>query len=171
MLTTTNGELTYDAVMNQTPYLHQVMMETLRLYPVIAFLDRECINREGYSLKPFNDFVIPYKMPVYIPIYAIHRDENLFTDPKKFDPDRFSLERKSSIEPFSHLAFGGGNRDCIGKRFGMLQVKTAIIKILREFRLEVTKSTPLEIEMRKEAFMILSDKPLNVGFVRDPLTL
>lgn len=171
MFSTTNGDLTYDAVMNRTPYLHQVMLETLRMYPVIAFLDRECINVDGYLLSPFSDFKIPYKMPVYIPKYAIHLNENHFPDPLKFDPDRFSPENKSKIEPFSHLAFGGGNRDCIGKRFGMLQVKTAIIKILKEFRLEETASTPKKIEMRKEAFMILSDKPLNVGFVSDPLSI
>lgn len=50
------------------------LTETLRMYPPITFLDRKCTNRDGYSLKPYDDFIVPYRMPIIIPIYAIHRD-------------------------------------------------------------------------------------------------
>lgn len=33
MLQNHNGEVTYEGVMNETPFLHQVVLETLRLYP------------------------------------------------------------------------------------------------------------------------------------------
>lgn len=170
MLATTNGQLTYDSVMHETPYLTQVITETLRLYPVLAFLDRECINPQGHSLEPFSSFVIPYKMPVFIPIYALHLDDKYFPHPQSFNPERFSTDNKINLIPFSHLPFGGGSRDCIGKRFAILQVKTAIIKILREYRLEPTAATPQTIMMKKDAFFILSEKPLIVNFKKDILS-
>ena len=33
MLLNHDGKVTYEGVMNETPFLHQVVMETLRLYP------------------------------------------------------------------------------------------------------------------------------------------
>ena len=35
MLLNHDGKVTYEGVMNETPFLHQVVMETLRLYPGI----------------------------------------------------------------------------------------------------------------------------------------
>lgn len=109
-----DGKLTYETVMHETPYLHQVILETLRIYPVLPFLDRECTNPNGYTLKPFSNFVIPYKMPIFIPIYGTQRDEKYFPDPLKFDPERFSPENIHKIPSFIHLPFGIGNRSCIG---------------------------------------------------------
>jgi len=112
-----DGKLTYDIIMHETPYLHQIFVEVLRIYPVLPFLDRECTNPNGYSLKPYSDFVIPYKMPIFIPIYGIQRDEKYFEDPLKFDPERFSTENIHKISTFTNLPFGTGNRSCIGGKF------------------------------------------------------
>ena len=112
-----DGKLTYDIVMHETPYLHQVLLEVLRIYPSLPFLDRECTNPKGYSLKPYSDFIIPYKMPIFIPIYGIQRDEKYFEDPLKFDPERFSPENIHKISTFTNLPFGTGNRSCIGGKY------------------------------------------------------
>jgi cytochrome P450 family 6 len=111
-----DGQLNFEAVMHETPYLHQVLLETLRIYPVIPVMDRECTNPNGYSLKSFgSDFTIPYKMPIYIPLYGLHRDEKYFEDPLKFDPDRFAPENINQIPTGAYLPFGQGNRVCIGE--------------------------------------------------------
>lgn len=89
-LLTSNGELSYDNV-NDMVYLNMVFQgilfrvqkisrliklfaETLRMYAPLPFLDRKCTNSEGYSLEPYDNFVISHNMPIYIPISAIHRD-------------------------------------------------------------------------------------------------
>lgn len=111
-----DGKLTYDIVMHETPYLHQVLLETLRLFPVLPLLDRECSNPNGYSL-PDSDFVIPHKMPVYIPIFGIQRDEKFFPNALKFDPERFSPENIKKVPEFTNMPFGMGGRNCIGGSF------------------------------------------------------
>lgn len=92
MLINTNGEVNYFSVMDHTqmPYLHQIVLETLRLYPVLPYIDRECTDPNGYTLEPLSEFKIPFKMTVFIPIFGIHRDEKHCPNPMKFDPDRFS---------------------------------------------------------------------------------
>lgn len=117
MLKRTKGRVTYDELMNTTemPYLHQVVCETLRKYPVLPAVDRECINPQGYSLEPFSDFVVPHGMPIFFPTYALHQDESNFPEPQMFDPERFSPENVDKIQPFTYLPFGTGPRNCVGK--------------------------------------------------------
>lgn len=171
MLIRTDGQVTYDAVMNinEMPYLHQIVYETLRIYPILPVLERECINPDGYSLEPLSDFKIPFGMPIYVPTFAIQRDEKNFPEPLKFDPERFAPENLSKIKPFTNFPFGIGPRNCIGERFGLMQVKSGIVKILKDFRLEVTPNTPKEIFMEKAAILVQSDKGLFVDLVKDSL--
>lgn len=171
MLMRTEGKVTYDSVMNITemPYLHQVVYETLRLYPILPWLDRVCVNPDGYSLEPFSDFKIPYGMPVYIPVFAMQRDKKYFPDPLKFDANRFSPENIHNIQPFTNLPFGSGPRNCVGERFGLMQVKTALVKILKDFRLEATANTPKEIVFEKKAMVVQADRGLYLNMIKDPL--
>lgn len=112
-----NGDITYESV-NEMEYLNMVVLEVLRMYPPLPFLDRICeppVDGEmGYSLKPFSNFVIPKKMPVLIPVYSIQRDANHFPDPDKFDPERFSSQNKHNIKPYTYMPFGLGPHNCIG---------------------------------------------------------
>ncbi|KAG5671722.1 hypothetical protein PVAND_001902 [Polypedilum vanderplanki] len=169
MLIKHNGEITYEGVMNDTPFLQQVIIEALRLYPIVAWIDRECTDPNGYSLEPYSNFKIPYKMQLYMPAYPLHRDEKLFPNPTKFDPDRFSPENKQNMPACAFIGFGAGNRICIGERFAYVQMKTAFVKILKEYRLEPSLSTPSEIGVNSNAAVMQPDKPLLLNFVRDPL--
>lgn len=171
MLVRTEGKVTYDSVMDivQMPYLHQVIHETLRMYSILPILDRQCVNPEGYSMEPFSKFRIPYGMPIYVPFFAIQRDEKNFPEPMKFDPERFAPENAENIKPFTNFPFGSGPRSCIGERFALMQVKTGLVKILKDFRLETTERTPKTIVLEKKAMLVQSADGLYLNLVKDPL--
>ncbi|XP_039432916.1 cytochrome P450 6g1-like isoform X1 [Culex pipiens pallens] len=165
-------ELPYECIVNELPYLGAVISEAARLYPVLPFLERQCSLPEGatgYKLEPFHDFVIPNKMPVLIPIYAIHRDPKFFPDPLRFNPERFSKENLDKIVPCSYMPFGVGPRTCLGSHFGTLQVKVAIVRLLSRYRLMCSESTPKTLTYRKNAFTLCSNEGLFANLVEDKL--
>ncbi|XP_059610494.1 cytochrome P450 6a2-like [Phlebotomus argentipes] len=134
----TNGMPTYEAVMGMK-YLEKVINETLRKYPAVEMLARKAKNDypiEGTSVT------IPGNTLIFIPIYTVHHDSNIYPEPDKFDPERFSEENVRSRHPYTYLPFGEGPRNCIGMRFGLLQTRIGIITMLSNYRLTVCDKTP-----------------------------
>lgn len=58
-------------------------------------------------------------MGITIPIMAIHHDSKYYSNPEKFDPERFSDVNKQNIKPCTYLPFGLGPRNCIGMYFAI----------------------------------------------------
>jgi len=48
-----------------------------------------------------------------------------------------------------------------------MQSKTAVIKILMNYRVEMTNETPKEIKLAKNALVIQSEVPIVLRFVKD----
>lgn len=92
-------------------YLEMCIKESLRLYPSVPMIGR----------RASSDFVTPsgYKVSkdteLMVHIYDLHHNPEIYPDPEKFDPDRFSPEETLGRHPFAYLAFSGGPRNCIGR--------------------------------------------------------
>ncbi|XP_016960477.2 probable cytochrome P450 6a14 [Drosophila biarmipes] len=127
---TEGGEITYDALAEMT-YLEQVLAETLRKYSIVSHLVREA-NRD-YKV-PGTDIVIDKGSNILIPVYNIHHDPDIYSQPEKFDPSRFDPEAVKSRHPMAYLPFGDGPRNCIGLRFGKIQAKIGLVSLLRHFK-------------------------------------
>jgi cytochrome P450 len=59
---------------------------------------------------PRTDLTVEKGTLVFIPVHAIQNDPEIFENPEKFDPERFSEENKVKIHPMAHLPFGDGPR-------------------------------------------------------------
>ncbi|XP_023934631.2 cytochrome P450 6B4 [Bicyclus anynana] len=87
---------------------------------------------------------------IFVPTLAISYDEKYFPDPNKFDPERFSPENESKRHPCAFMPFGTGPRYCIGMLIARFQSRLCVIKLLRNFRVEVSKNTPKTISFDPE---------------------
>ena len=93
-----------------------VFTETLRKYPILPFLERNCCS--DYELPAptgTGTITLPAGTGVYIPILGLHFDATYFPEPEKFDPDRFTEENKHSRPNYTYIPFGEGPRMCLGK--------------------------------------------------------
>ncbi|XP_055696373.1 cytochrome P450 6a9-like [Lutzomyia longipalpis] len=136
-----NGEYTYEACM-ELKYIDQVIQETLRKYPVTDTLIREAV--QDYKI-PNYEFVIKKKSKVLISSYAIHRDPEIYPNPDKFDPDRFTEDNIKARHPYAWLPFGEGPRICVGMRFGMMQTRVGLANFLSKYRVRTSPKTPIPI--------------------------
>jgi cytochrome P450 family 6 len=142
-----DGKLTYDMLFG-FKYLECVVKETLRKYPVIPFMLRQCTKE--YKI-PGTDLVIPEKSNILLPFYSIHHNPDYYPSPEVFDPERFSPENSKDRNPMTFLAFGEGPRGCIGERFGLLQVKVGLVKLLTNFDIAVCHKTTIPMKFKPNA--------------------
>jgi cytochrome P450 family 4 len=81
-------------------------------------------------------YKIPAGVDIMIPILYVHRLAEHFPNPMNFDPDNFLAERVVKRHPCSFIPFSAGPRNCIGQKFGLLEVKTILSYILRHYKLQ-----------------------------------
>ncbi|HEX3913852.1 MAG TPA: cytochrome P450 [Steroidobacteraceae bacterium] len=109
--------------------LSWVMREALRLTPPLTSMPRMCVKD-----TVFQGCEIPAGMLVGVYPIHVHYMDSLWTDPFKFDPERFSAERQEDKRHgFAWVPFGGGAHMCIGQHFATLQVKAIMHQLLRKF--------------------------------------
>lgn len=104
------GELTYEAIM-EMKFIDLCVKETLRKYPGLPILNRECTK--SYKI-PGTNFTIEKGTSVIVSLLGIHRDAQFFPNPDIYDPDRFTEEKKAYNEDM-YMPFGAGPRNCIGE--------------------------------------------------------
>ncbi|ABO99505.1 predicted protein [Ostreococcus lucimarinus CCE9901] len=148
--------------------VRMILAEGMRLYPAPPILIRRAIkdvtlprggNGKEITLKAGTD--------CFIAVWNLHRSPDLWEDPEKFDPSRFSrrfenpaIEGWGGLNPelmtglypneqctdFSYVPFGGGQRRCAGDQFAMLEAVTALSVLLKKFKFELA-CEPGEVEM------------------------
>lgn len=114
-------------------YTRQVIEESLRVYPSIWSIGRRCTEEDelgGYRIPP--------RMNVVVPIFHFHWSERFWSAPEKFDPSRFSPERRPPPEAMVYFPFGAGPRSCIGNHFALqeLMIMTVVFHRHFQFRLQ-----------------------------------
>ncbi|XP_029950461.1 cytochrome P450 3A40-like [Salarias fasciatus] len=135
------GPIEYQALMDMD-YLDAAINESLRLYPIAARLER--VAKASVEI---NGLVIPKDMVVMVPTWPLHRDPEIWPEPERFKPERFTKGNKETIDPYTYMPFGMGPRNCIGMRFALVSMKLALVEVLQKFSFSVCKETEVPFEM------------------------
>ncbi|KAG1792683.1 cytochrome P450 [Suillus plorans] len=130
------------------PYLDAILREVLRWHPVVPLgIPHATSNDDVYD-----GYFIPKGSKSHMSRLALSRDEDVFPDASRFDPNRHLTVDGKLKDPFvNHFAFGHGRRICPGRWFAENALWTAAATILAVLRIDHAKdSNGDRIEVKPE---------------------
>jgi cytochrome P450 len=114
--------------------------ETLRMYPPAWIGPRRTI--EACEIDGVR---VPGGVPVSYSSWVSHHLPDVWEDPFRFDPRRFTPANRDKLPKGAYVPFGGGSRTCIGMRFGQAEIGVIARAILSRFRLELEPGYQLTV--------------------------
>ena len=118
--------------LREIPLLEGVIKETLRMHPPLIILMRK-VMRDFH----FKGTTVKAGDLVAVSPAVSNRDPDFFPDPHRFDPERYSDDRREDARnPWAWISFGGGRHKCIGSAFALMQMKGIFSILLRRFEFE-----------------------------------
>lgn len=128
---------------NSLSYFESVLKETLRLFPILGGA-----HKSSPEDTRIGNLFIPAYASISTCIRASHVYEKHFKDPFKFDPSRWDSEvTMEERNPYAYQPFSSGLRNCIGQKFALLEMKTVMIHILRNFEIQLGHEK-FEVELK-----------------------
>jgi cytochrome P450 len=131
-------ELPSTADLPSRPFGGRVVAESMRLYPPAWIIGRRAIDE--YRL---NEYVVPPRSILVMSPYIIQRDQRFYSDPDRFDPDRWTPEFRAGLPKFAYFPFGGGPRQCIGESFAWMELILLVATIAQQCRLRLVPGHPV----------------------------
>lgn len=125
----------------QLRYTEMVLSESMRLYPPAWAMGR---------MATCDVEIGPYKLPagtyVFFSQYIIQRNADFFPEPLRFDPERFTAERKTTRPRFAYFPFGGGSRQCIGESFAWMEAILSLATLAQRWRLMLVPDQQIAVQ-------------------------
>ncbi|KAK4728579.1 hypothetical protein R3W88_021567 [Solanum pinnatisectum] len=113
-------------------YLDAVLKETLRLHPALPLL----LPKRPSQSAIVGGYTIPEGTKVFLNVYAIHRDPQVWESPLEFQPERF-LSRSINFDyagnNMKYLPFGSGRRICAGIPLAEKMLMFMLASLLHSF--------------------------------------
>lgn len=137
-----------DAVLGEAPiapdhlrglvYTRHVLDEVMRLYPPIPIVPRQARRRDTICGR-----AIPRGTIVIVAPWIVHRHRKLWSEPERFDPDRFTEARSRDRPRFAHIPFSVGPGMCSGSHFASMQMLILVAALARRYRFRLVPDVPV----------------------------
>jgi cytochrome P450 len=133
---TLQGRAPQASDLGELPYLLRVLSESMRLFPpawAVGRLAQEDVELSGRIVRRGETVVLSQ--------WVIHRDAALWSDPLRFDPDRFE---RPPVHRFAYFPFGAGPRVCIGEGFAWTELVLLLATLAQRFRFRLVAGQRVE---------------------------
>jgi len=83
----------------------------------------------------FAGVAVPANCSVTVSLLAVHYSEQVWPEPWRFRPERFSDQESAGRSPYAWLPFAQGERNCIGMNFALMEIRVVLAILCKRFRL------------------------------------
>ncbi|KAJ1409909.1 Cytochrome P450 [Sesbania bispinosa] len=132
---TEKSRLIQESDLPTLPYLQAIVKESLRIHPTTPL-----IGRKSFESRNVCGYEIPAKSSLFVNLWSMGRDPNLWEDPLEFIPERFMSEDNQVDvrgQHFQLMPFGTGRRVCPGASLALLVVPTILAAMIQCFEWKV----------------------------------
>lgn len=126
-------------------YTRQIIDETLRLYPPVWLFSRKAIDKDQLH-RPEGNIEVAAGTDIFLCPYLLHRDERYWTDPERFDPDRFHADQVRERNKSVYYPFSLGSRRCIGEFFSLIDMQLHFALLAQHISLSHLPGEAVDIE-------------------------
>ncbi|WCJ44231.1 Cytochrome P450 82A3 [Euphorbia peplus] len=129
---------------NNLVYLQAIIKETLRLYPAGPL----AIPHESIEDCTIANYHIPRGTMLFLNLWKIHHDPQVWSNPNKFDPERFLTSHKDFDvrgQHFELIPFSSGRRMCPGVSFAMQVLHLILASVLHAFDFSTSTGEPVDM--------------------------
>jgi cytochrome P450 len=129
------------------PLLHAVLMETLRLRAAIPGGQP---RMTPYPSCTLGNYSIPEGVRVGAQAHSVHRNEEVYPEPEKWDymrwmdKDNGYTEEQRKERDRWFWAFSSGGRMCVGSNFAMHEIKLVVAAVYSNFRSHIVNDDGIE---------------------------
>ncbi|KMZ72348.1 hypothetical protein ZOSMA_166G00460 [Zostera marina] len=127
--------LTYNHL-RQLQYVHAALYECMRLHPPVQFDSKFALEDD---VLPDGTFVKKGTRVTYHQ-YAMGRMEHTWGETSnEFDPKRWLDDngKFAPANPYKFPVFQGGQRVCLGKEMALMEMKSVVVSIVKQFKIDV----------------------------------
>ncbi|KAF7374540.1 O-methylsterigmatocystin oxidoreductase [Mycena sanguinolenta] len=126
------------------PYVEALYREVMRWKPVGPL----GVAHASTADDVYNGYFIPKGTTVISNIWAMTRDESIYPEPERFNPDRFFTVDGKLNDDNTVLAFGFGRRICVGRHNADATLWATFVSVLATFNIAKAKDdTGKELEI------------------------
>jgi cytochrome P450 len=119
------------------------------LHPSFPYLSKQCTESVELNYTENRRILIEKGTNIFIPLFQIQTDAEYFPRPKEFLPERFDKQfggEKVHRDKGVYLPFGNGSRLCIGMKLALIICKSAVVNVVRNFKVTVNGRTSGNVE-------------------------
>jgi sterol 14-demethylase len=141
--------------------LERAIKEAERMRPPLVMLMRKILRDFEYR-----GYCAPTGGLAMVSPAVSHRLPDVFSDPERYDPDRFAPGREEDRRSsYTLIGFGGGRHRCIGMTFAYQQIKVIWSILLQRFELKLVQPYHLP---DYSTFVVGPRRPCIVQYRRKP---
>jgi cytochrome P450 len=115
------------------PLTEMAFKEALRIIPPVPALPRRALRDFTFA-----GYAIPAGTSVGINPLFTHHMPDIWPEPNRFDPERFTDAAQVGRHRYAFVPFGGGAHMCLGLNFAFMQAKCFTRHLLQNIRVSVT---------------------------------
>ncbi|XP_030454477.2 cytochrome P450 81Q32-like [Syzygium oleosum] len=122
------------------PYLHCIINETMRMYPVGPLL----VPHESAEECHVGGYRIPPGTMLLVNLFSIQNDPKYWPDAAKFKPERFE-GMEGVRDGYKMMPFGSGRRGCPGENLALRMVGLALGSLIQCFEWDRIGDEPIDM--------------------------